>query len=189
MKDESNETQHFNIALFPMEQKLLDDCVHFAQANLSLAADGYLLGNDAWPHITLCPFVTDVNHLPKIWSSTMDLQKQPLSLRFDHLYIKPGVSEHSGKYWVGLAVEREPRLIELQAEIYVILTDHGIEPLTEPSTYFPHITWARCDGMSAPTLRNFLDQEFWQRSFSYTMSLGKSDSNGVYRERLYTAMP
>jgi len=185
-KTEETDQRYFNIALFPNSADCVNTCVELAQANLVEWADEYLLSKNAWPHITLCQFQAASQKLSDIWSSVRLLQSGLLSLRFHHIYIWPGMEEHLGRYWVGLAVVPEASLIRLQKAVYDHLLDLGIRSETAFTTYFPHLTWARCRG-NKPTISTMPMQDFWERTYSFSLSLGRSDKNGVYHERLFSA--
>ena len=179
-------SSYFNIALFAESEELIGICTDLARSNLAGQADGYLLGEDAWPHITLCQFSLNESQIPSVWSQIENLQTTPLKIRFSHIYILPGVMEHTGKRWVGLAVAPHPQLSTLQKTIYDKLLSQNIQSTTAPGIYFPHLTWARTDGKSPLSMTSFPAQNFWHENHSFSLSLGRTDENnfGIYRERL-----
>jgi len=176
----------FNIALFPEDENLVSTCIQLAQTNLKDQSSEYLLGENAWPHVTLCEFISEQGQLAKIWSSIESMQTEPLLLNFEYIYILPGHGIHSGKTWVGLAVAKPAELVKLQKSIYEKLLQLGIEGATKIETYFPHLTWARCDGNKPITISAMPPQELWQKQHAFNLSIGLSDMNGAYHERLFS---
>jgi 2'-5' RNA ligase len=183
-------TDHFNVALLPEDDNFALACVDFAQANFSERASEYLLGTEAFPHVTLCQFEieTELKQLRTLWLAMESLQRMPISLKLGHIYFKPGVETHENKYWVGLAVEKIPRLSALQNSVYEQLAHFGIQGKTLPQTYFPHLTWARCDYDKPLRLAFMPPEDFWKNDYLFAISLGRSDENGVYHERIYPAL-
>lgn len=176
-------TNHFNLALFPDDEQLMRACIDLAQANFADQASEYLLGEQAWPHITLCQFEAEVEKLSTIWTAVEDLQVPEVNFR--HIYVMPGLQLHEGKYWVGLAVDQTRALLDLQKTVYRNLKDCQIQSTTDPESYFPHLTWARCHGNKPVYITSLPPKELWQDRHLFSLSLGRSDRNGVYQERLY----
>lgn len=178
---------YFNFALLPESENLSLACLDLAQKNFADKADGYLLGESVLPHITLCQFEwqAELEQLRLLWRSMQNLDLAPVELKFEHLYIKPGTAMHRGKYWIGLAVKLVATLAQLQRSVYEELEKLGIQGKTLPEAYFPHLTLARCHYTEPPHLTFMPPEEFWSDEYGFVLSLGRSDENGVYRERLY----
>lgn len=92
---------------------------------------------------------------------------------------------YEGNYWVGLGTIRESELLTLHLAINEILNSLGIKSNQPHSTYFPHITWARCSGEKPPVIKVLPTQKFWSSPHTFTLSLGASSPYGVYRKRLF----
>jgi 2'-5' RNA ligase len=182
-------TKHFNVALLPQDQSFARACIEFAQANFSRQASEYLLGDNAHAHITLCQFEaeTEPEQLQTLWLTLAGLQVVPVSLKFGHIYCKPGVEIHQGKYWVGLAIANSLHLADLQKSVSEELARQNIQSKTPSQTYFPHLTWARCDYDKPIKLDCMPPQDFWRNEYQFAMSLGRSDQYGVYRGQIYPA--
>lgn len=178
---------HFNVALFPEDETFAQTCVDLARENLLDQASEYLLGDGALPHITLCQFETkgELVELQTLWLAIQSLQSVPISLKLEHLYIRPGTEIHENNYWVGFAIEKTEALNALQNSVYKQLAHVGIEGKTLPQSYFPHLTWARCNYADPPILTSIPPKNFWKDDYLFAMSLGRSDQNGVYHERIY----
>ena len=171
----------FNIALFPQDKQFIADCIKLAQDNFDSQAEEYLLGENALPHITLCQFSAAPSHLAEIWSIISPLVSKSLSIRLTQIYILP----YEGAYWLGLATAREPELISLQLSVYESLANLGIKSNQSHSSYFPHITWARCSGNKPPELTVMPAEKFWSTPQLFNLSIGESSPYGVYRKRLF----
>jgi len=177
----SNETADFNLALISDDESLVRTCIEVAQTNLAQSASEYLLGDSALPHVTLCQFQTTSEKLSVIWSAVCKMHLDRILVRFNHIYI----SAHKGKHWVGLSVEGNDELSKLQQTIFETLGELGIAGTTLPQTYFPHLTWAQCDKTKTINISVIPSAEFWQKEYSFRLSLGRSDPNGVYHEVLF----
>ncbi|PWT94469.1 MAG: hypothetical protein C5B53_13045 [Candidatus Melainabacteria bacterium] len=187
MSDGSGKLAHFNIALFAESDELIAACTKFARSNLAQYADGYLLGEDAWPHITLSQFIVEENKIASVWSAVESLRTDPIKLRFSHIYILPGVLIHKGKQWVGLALPANGEIFSLQKMVFDKLATLKIEGITKPNSYFPHLTWGRVKPNATLNLEDIPPDEFWRKEYSFVLSLGRSDAGGfgIYRERLF----
>jgi hypothetical protein len=174
----------FNVALFPDEAEFRDTCVRLAQANLKDLADHYLIGKGALPHITLCQFHAPQSQLSTIWTMLSHLSPKTLAVLFHHLYILPGKKTDLGGFWVGLTVQAEPDLVDLQKAVYDSLGEQGIKRITAPANYFPHLTWANCPA-GVPALSVMPPEDFWTRRYKFSLSIGQSDAAGVYHEKLF----
>lgn len=183
----SGNLAHFNIALFPESDELISNCTKSARRILEAYADGYLLGDNAWPHITLCQFIVDESKASSVWSEIANVSIKPVTLHFTHLYTLPGVAIHQDKYWVGLAVPPDAALMSLQKTIYDKLGSLKIEGITKPNVYFPHLTWGRVKPNTSLDFQLLPPDEFWRKEYSFRVSLGRSDENGfgIYRERMF----
>jgi 2'-5' RNA ligase len=178
---------YYNIALYPRSEQLIDDCVQFARANCADRAEQYLLGTDArgdraFPHITLCQMQLQRQDVELVWSKVSALCAEPVPVQFHHIYIMPA-SRYENKYYVGLVPLKNSRLIELQTAVFETLSVLGITSLTAAENYFPHLTWALCHGQE-PSIKKFPQATFWQETYIFMLSLGRSDQHGVYHERL-----
>lgn len=177
---------HYNLALIPTDKTLSATCIGLAQANMQEIASQYLLGEKARPHVTLCQYVTELSP-DDVWSKMSEYRAKKTFLRFDHIYVRAGTGRHEGFYWVGLAVQNNSTILSgLQRDVSNKLTEPGITRLTESSTYFPHLTWARCFTDRSITIATLPDPNFWLSEYEFQLSIGLSDENGVYQSCLKT---
>jgi 2'-5' RNA ligase len=179
-------TAHYNIALYPQSNELALSLVVLAQTNLSGKSDKYLLGEVAYPHITLCQFICTAERINEVWAACEDLGSEPVSIGFSHIYVKAGVGPlHQGKNWVGICIKPTAPLMDLQKSVFARLEKLGINSPTDPLKYFPHLTLGRLDQACAVTISQMPESSLWQTSYQFHVSLGWSDEYGVYMERLY----
>jgi 2'-5' RNA ligase len=167
--------------LLPVDKNFADQNIKFAQTNFAIQAKEYLLGEHAFPHITLCQFEEDPNRIHEIWSALSSLSNKTLSIKLGPFY----VLLHENAYWAGLGTERLPELINLQLSVNEILNTLQIKSKQPHSTYFPHITWARCTDTKPPEIKILPNAEFWNQSYSFVLSIGQSSPYGVYRKILF----
>lgn len=179
--EELLKTQRFNIALLPANKEFIAENIRLAQENFADQADQYLLGENAWPHITLCQFDSEQEKVSDIWTAVKHLLVEPISINLGPFYI----SLDEDIYWVGLATLRTHELFSLQLAVNEVLNGFGIKSRTPHSTYFPHITWARCPAVKIPQLKTLPQFNWWQASYEFYLSLGATSEYGVYLERLF----
>ncbi len=180
-------SKRFNIALLPVDADLAEYCVSYAQQNFRTQQDGYLLGNDAVAHVTLCQFEAEDADIVKLWQKLRAMNaKQLCALSFSRLYFGAGRNEHTGMIWTGFEVAPQENLSELQAAVHALVTAQGLQPLTaNGADYFPHLTLARLDMFASLTVQSWPEQEFWDQQHGFGLSLGLSDENGVYQQCLH----
>jgi len=179
---------YFNIVLFPDNANLIASFIDLAQANLKDQAEDYLLGEQAYPHITLCQFRSEQlqsGELANIWDQIKDLYNKPLMLYFHYIYILAGEKQHIGKYWLGLSVKPTEQLINVQQKVYDKLISCGIESDSKPDGYFPHITWGLLNGLKPITISQYPPEAMWVNEHAFCLALGHSDKNGVFTKRVY----
>lgn len=179
------EDLYFNMALIPESDDLKALCIELARANCAERADSYLLGEDALPHVTLCQFNASSDGVKEIWRAFSELQPAPVPLAFRHIYLQYGKGDLEGKCWVGLAVKYEPELIALQKAVFEKLAALGLQGRNTPANFFPHLTFARCDGSIPVVISAAPKADFWGASFPFRLTIGRSDEHGRYHETLY----
>lgn len=176
--------ERFNLALVPACSEFQLSLVELARRNLK-QADGYLLGPQAIPHVTICQFRAEEKRLLTI-KAELEIDRtgenifvQPQLLSFSHFYIKPGNLQHSGKYWVGLAIREREHLTELHLSTAAALQRLTLEVLTV-GDYFPHLTLGRMPP-GAISLESLPppESDFFRTAQNFHCKLGLSNENGV----------
>lgn len=174
----------FNLALFPESEDFQRQCIELAQVNCAGQSDGYLLGLDALPHVTVCQFKTEKSRLSAVWSAMSELRSVSYALGFRHIYLQYGKGELTGKSWLGLAVILEPLVLDLQKSVFQRLLNLGIESRNTPESYFPHLTFARLDATRSTQIVQAPRAEFWLERYSFRLTIGQSDEHGRYHEEV-----
>lgn len=84
-----------NVALIPIEPSAAASFTAIARENFSAHSDGYILGSDALPHVTLCQFCCMEEQLETIWKEiiTSEFQRNYI-IQFDGMYMNPGRDHH-----------------------------------------------------------------------------------------------
>lgn len=176
---------HFNLALYPLDDELSTLCTKFAQDNFAGRASEYLLGNDALAHVTLCQFEAEPEIIADVWKTISPCCLEPIALNFQHVYLKVGEGMHEGYFWVGLPVSGTEELSALQKTVYDGLAALGINAKTLPASYSPHLTLARLPNSESVALRGAPPRVVFAQSHPFVLSLGRSEAVGIYRECLY----
>lgn len=173
--------KYYNIALLPTDPAVNDRFVKQA-SSLRGYASGYLLGDGAEPHVTLCQFKTDNDEcLPAIWAFVKDF-RFPKKLEIERFAVREGTQDHAGYDWVQWQVVCV--FDDLQQIIHKRLADDDayLVALTSPETYAPHLTLARVNEETVSE-HNPLAMEIVP-PFKVTLALGRSTANGEWVETL-----
>ncbi|MBV8938816.1 MAG: hypothetical protein JO089_03120 [Alphaproteobacteria bacterium] len=126
----------FNIALLPEDETFAQRLCGYAQTYLRDAADGYLLGDRALPHVTLCQFrAEDARAAFALFQSWA--HPEECIIRLTSFYVRPA---HQGKLWAGFHVLPTPGLLWLQRRCHLHLQANGLRSLTRARPYMPHVT-------------------------------------------------
>jgi 2'-5' RNA ligase len=170
------------LAFIPTNPELVKHCVATAQ-NFSSIAQGYMLGDQAQPHVTVCHFDAEHSMLAPFWAACSVNAPLILPLHFDGYYAKP-VDENGMLYWLGFSILRDHTLITAQRRIIALCAERQITTHTLPNDgYFPHLTLARVQvGSSMPVLP-LQNKDHWAQDNSYELSIGLSSPEGRYISR------
>ncbi len=132
----------FNIALIPSDAAVQVLFAELAQSYFSGSQDGYILGNDALAHVTLCQFYAKNDQAARDSFHTYN-DNRSIELLITKFRLRSGDETHTGKVWAEFLIERVADLLERQQKCFQHLIQKGLEPLTPVETYSPHITLAR----------------------------------------------
>lgn len=157
-----------------------------AQKLFSDVSDGYLLSETALPHITLTQIeLEEKKDIKALWDTIKEYKIQSFVPKLIGMSFIKGLHQHKGFYWAQIAVEREPILMEMHYQILAALEKHRLTSIIDSGDiYKPHITLARIKLLSPISLwpENILE------SSVFKLTLGKSDQNGRYIEKLYESL-
>lgn len=173
-------SEYYNIGLLPDE---VTSTLLIENANLLRPhTNGYLLGDNALPHVTLCQFTADEAQLTSIKSALDTLQKN-ISVRTLNQEIRTGTGLHQGFDWVQTAIESMPELWTLQKDVFELIIKHQADALNHPDTYEPHITYGRvankmCDNSVLSLFKDLPD------TLHLTLGLGRSTPNGEWTKNV-----
>lgn len=171
--------------LIPVEPSAAASFTAIARENFSTHSDGYILGPDALPHVTLCQFRCMEEQLETIWNEiiTSELQLNHI-VKFDGMYMNPGRDHHRDYIWSGLSIRHSVELVNMQTRIHSLLVQRQLTTLTTTGgSYFPHLTLARV--RSVDRLLKYPNRGIFEESYMFRGSIGLSDSLGVYRQVIY----
>ena len=170
---------YYNIALLPTDQPIGD--LFIRQASIFLSnADGYCLGQNAEPHMTLCQFEGEDQDLEDLWRN-ISMLTIPTSVKTGVFNIRTGTGIHEGYNWIENTLPKDPVLIDTQRAIYNLIRQTPYKPTTNPDLYSPHFTYCRI------LARKFTDDIFRDFSLpeiiSVKIALGQSTKNGEWQLR------
>lgn len=174
--------QRFNIALLPVDPGISQLLTQFSRSSFLEINDGYILGEDGLPHITLCQFrAKDEATALKAFETLTP--KKPITLATTKLYARPGTPPaNAGKFIIVVGIEKTQELLALQNNVFNHLERAETEPLTKPETYSPHITLTRL-AAEPHGLPPFEDFPFGA-PLEFFPNVGLSTESGVFVKRL-----
>ena len=177
----------YNIALLPVDSGVNEILTAYAQTHFAVLAEGYLLGDRALPHVTLCQFYAPddaiAHHVFDGWKE----KAFPTAISVQSLYLKSGTDAHAGQYLVGLTVTATPELIDAQYACHTHIAAQGLQTLTPSERFVPHITLASLR-REPHTLAAF-DIPSLPHSFAVTLGLGQANEKGVFLHQLAVFKP
>ena len=169
--------KRFNIAFQPINTNLQNLFVDLSQKYFGAVHDDYLLGKDGLAHVTLSQFYTEDDATALEAFQTFS-HKSDIELVIRTFRLRPGTNDNSDKYMAEILIEKSLELLERQKSCFEHLEAKGIEPLTLPETYSPHITLARLSKPLTPPS----DLELAVPSFEkapFRLVLGTATHSGV----------
>lgn len=134
--------KRFNLALQPININLQNLFADLSQKYFGMVHDDYILGKDGLAHVTLCQFYAE-DDAAALEAFQTFYYKSDIELVIKTFRLRPGTNDNSDKYMAEILIEKSPELLERQKTCFEHLEAKGIEPLTLPETYSPHITLAR----------------------------------------------
>ncbi len=175
-------SEYYKIGLLPDETTaaLLIDNANLLRPH----TNGYLLGDNAMAHITVCQFKAEVDQIEALQHALKELP-QAMTLKTLDITVRAGTDTHLGFDWIETGIESEPDLWTLQKSVYAILKDNKCDPITDMETYSPHITYGR-------VASNMGDEYITSRlkdiptNIATTLALGHSTVNGEWIKTIST---
>lgn len=168
--------QRYNFALLSTGHP--ERYIAAARHHFQHLADGYLLGPESLPHITLAQFRADPEALlPLIKALALVPHTIPI-----HLSGLGFSNKADTPLWgVSLTVARKSNLLSLHQTVVHILEQHALSPLNATGDlYRPHLTLAR--------IHRLLVQDFAKNIFerdTFQLALGLSDELGQFKRVLH----
>ncbi len=175
--------QKYNIVLIPSletHQKF----IQFAKECFGKIYNGYLLGENSIPHISLCQFEGTKEQLQQIIEGLKGLRYS--SYYSPTLYSLNTVQlggSFTGKYAADLGVDRTPEIMQLHYRTTEVVKKIGLEPLNaKDDRYRPHLTLAFFDPQAALTILN--PEKLFGNNVPFTVAVGIADENWQFTEVL-----
>jgi|GEM_PF-3027683 len=162
--------------------------VKFSGKYFSGLADGYLLGPQSLPHITLCHIHHDKPQPRALRRELGDIVAVPDAMDLDNLQKTPGTDMHEGYNWFAFSLlPAAPWLIDVKTQVETVLRKYDIAILT-PSVpdYHPHLTIARTRQDSRPPVDDAFKNKIFIEPARIQLSLGSSDANGQLQKIFWT---
>lgn len=173
----------YNVALLPTASHFQNVFADMAHAHFGVVQKDYLLGPEAFAHITLCQFrAQDEAEALEAFSSLPHQDDFRISLN-PQAVLRAGTDQHKGFFWVEFPVEKSPELAALQRAYATHLAARGIETLTSSRRYAPHLTLARIPDTFSGALPT-LQTNGAPFELSVRPSVGTSTETGAFERTL-----
>lgn len=180
------QSTRYIIALRPKELAV-NETFNKMAFHLAANAEGYLLGEEALPHVTICHFTpsvsSEIDWPVEVWAR---IPHTPLSIALVGVYCHAGEGKHAGTAWLGLCVKPTPDLKHLHDRVRLALNELPLE-VGPPSSqeFFPHLTLARLNRVPADLLKfSPEDPILHNRKIDCILTIGQRGENGTYRNQL-----
>jgi|GEM_PF-949609 len=176
--------QKYNIVLTPsLESSKI--FTQFAQENFRTLYDGYLLGDNSIPHISLCQFSGTKKQLEQVIEKLKLLNYSPAySPTLQSLNIVKLGGSFVGKHAADLGVVRTPEIMELHRIVTEVVEKVGLQPLNAKGDllYRPHLTLAFFPPQTALSVYN--PEELFSEYTPFTVAVGSADENWQFTKIL-----
>lgn len=151
-------------------------------------ADGYRLGWDSLPHITLCQFHHDKPQPRALRRELSEIVATPEAIDLDNLEKRPGTGIHEGYNWFAFSLlPAAPWLIDLQTQVETILRKYDMTVLTPSGPdYHPQATICRAKADSKPPVDDAFKNKLFIEPSRINLSLGQSDVNSQCQKIFWT---
>ena len=168
--------QKYNIAFTPVEKKA--DFIGYAERFYSIA-DGYKLGENSLPHVTVCQFYSEESDIKTVWEKVCTaVQEHFVSLTFNQY----SCGLYGQFNWISLLPKESEVLNQLHQTVA------NIVPNPTTKNYDPHLTLINTlkekeDEFKIEAAR--LSNTSFSLEDTFVLSLGKSDPLGQFTEIIY----
>lgn len=168
--------RRYNVALIPVLRQ--QEFIQFAQQFRALSA-GYLLGEMALPHVTLCQFTADENAIAAIWDEIcLYIRPKQLKLRFEKM-TKGGLSN---AFWIML----EPDQFDvLKAMHYAVANIIQVPLNLSYENYYPHLTLLNSYDENYEAAMLAAEKTYVPFEDQFVLSLGLSGDFGQYQRVIF----
>lgn len=168
--------QRYNLALLSTGHP--ERYITAAQHHFQSVADGYLLGNESLPHITLAQFRAFQDILPPLIEA---LESAPKTIPVELIGLGFSNKASTPLWGASLTVARQESLLTLHQNVVDALTQNGLIPLNSTGDlYRPHLTLARINQLR---VEGFAKDIFEGDTFH--LALGLSDELGQFTRVLH----
>lgn len=141
----------YNIALIPSQEETQEKLQQLAKSHFADLQDGYLLGDEALAHVTLCQFQAESQEQARNVFLALEVGiDYPLAIKDFHF--RKGEEKHEGYVWAEFVIQKSPSLMALQEKCHKHVLEMKCKPLTAVDDYSPHITLARLKNATSQTL-------------------------------------
>lgn len=176
----------YKLALLPQDPQLGADITAYAQRLFLPHSNGYILGEHALPHITLCQFDAKFEQLTEIWFANNHLLPTFTTLSFFGLQLRHTGDTDDDVLWAEISIKREPSIVNAQRQIVASLVERMITLHTLPGEgYHPHITLARIYANAVVRDVSLVPEHMWATPHTFELSVGLCNELGVLQERVF----
>ncbi|MGN6670898.1 MAG: 2'-5' RNA ligase family protein [Candidatus Nucleicultricaceae bacterium] len=168
--------QRYNFALLSTGHP--ERYITAAEHHFQHLADGYLLGSESLPHITLAQFRADPEVLPALITA-LALVPHIIPIHLSGL----GFSNKADTplWGASLTVARSSNLLTLHQTVVHILAQHTLSPLNATGDlYRPHLTLARIHRLDVHDFKKDIFE-----GDTFRLALGLSDELGQFKRVLH----
>jgi len=160
--------------------------IKFANKYFAGMADGYLLGSQSVPHITISHFHHDKPQPRALRRDLGNIVTAMEPLQLDKLKSRAGTKAHDGYIWMEFGVAPTPPLVDLKNKVDAILRSYDITILTPSAPdWHPHLTVCRIKKDTRPVATDALKYNPDLDTTLFHLALGASDENGQFQKTFW----
>ena len=160
------------------KDSISQNIAQFAARHFSDIADGYLIGTNCVPHLTLCQIYHDKPQPRALRRDLGTIAVPAETIRLEAVTHRTGTGPHDGFTWLEFQITPTPEWVaDMKFEVETILRKYDIPSLTAfGPDYRPHVTLCRMK--TSGDVINVAPNIFTIEPAQMHFSLGSSDANG-----------
>ncbi len=172
----------YNLALLCKSRIHADALIHLSKKLRDAIPSIYVLGENSYPHVTICQFEAEETNIDSIWKSVLPIEPH-FKVNPVRYYWSPKIVGN-GFYYTGLEVLCSDDLYVFHKKVI-----SALNPVEATNVighqFFPHFTLGCCQLGDVPPDFLPLNDDIWTQDIEVKLALGESGPEYQFKKILY----